>query len=348
MSLYSVFKNIAFKFDPEKIHDLTISSAHIAPKFADLFTRIKSDDRFALDSPCMQWKFPVGVAAGFDKNAKAISFFEKLGFGALEVGTITKQPQIGNPKPRVFRHAKINSLQNGMGFPNAGSDEILKNIKQSEHSHLILGSNIGKNKNTTEANTPEEYAYLYKMFAPVSNYIVVNISSPNTPGLRSFQKKEMLAPILQAINEEKKLIHRPIFIKIAPDLSEDEVVMLCELSKEYEFNGIIATNTTIQHEFGAGGLSGDFIKPYSQKVRSLVCQNLKEDSSQVIIGVGGISTYDEVKEFWKQGGHFVQVYTSFIYHGPQLLADIKNGIRSDLIKYGFKNLNEFHQNIHQI
>ncbi len=348
MSLYSVFKNIAFKFDPEKIHDLTISSAHKAPQLADLFSPTSRDSRFKLTTNHMSWDFPIGVAAGFDKNALAISFFEKLGFGALEVGTITKKPQIGNPKPRIFRHGDINSIRNAMGFPNAGSEEILKNIKTSDKSSIVLGSNIGKNKDTTEADTPQEYSYLYKMFAPFSDYLVVNISSPNTPGLRSFQKKEMLVPILEAINSERKVLPKPTFIKIAPDLNEEEVKMLCELSKEFQFSGIIATNTTIQHDFGKGGLSGDYIKPYSQKIRAQVCDILKEDPKQVIIGVGGISSYAEVKEFWKLGGHFAQVYTSFIYRGPELLREIEQGILNDLNKYQFLNLQEFHQNIKKI
>ena len=345
---YSVFKALAFKLDPEFIHDLTINTAHFSPLMSELFNPPKIDERYQLKLGEMTWRFPVGVAAGFDKNARAISFFERLGFGAIEVGTVTKKPQIGNPKPRIHRHSEINSIQNAMGFPNEGSERILKNLLSTKNQKLSVGVNIGKNKDTTEQDTPAEYAYLYQMFAPHCDYLVINISSPNTPGLRNFQKKELLSPILEAIKEVHSKVSKPIFIKIAPDLNDDEIKMICELSKEFQFNGIIATNTTTQHHFGKGGLSGQYIKPYSQKVRQKVCQYLKEDPSQQVIGVGGIDSYDEIKEFWKQGGGFVQVYTGFIYKGPQLLKDISQGILRDMEKYQFSNLQQMYQNIQRV
>lgn len=345
MNIYSVFKHLAFKIDPELIHDITISSAHLLPKASDLFNPLKHDNKYHLKCGELNWNFPVGVAAGFDKNAMAINFFESLGFGAIEVGTVTKLPQIGNKKPRVFRHPKINSIQNAMGFPNAGSSEILKNIQNTELKSICLGVNIGKNKDTTELDTPSEYAELYNSFAPYCDYLVVNISSPNTPGLRNFQKKELLAPILEAINTERKLFHRPTFIKIAPDIEDKDLLMICDLSKEYGFSGIIATNTTTQHDFGKGGLSGAYIKPYAAKVRKKSCEYLKEDPSQLIIGVGGIDSYTEIKDFWKQGGSFVQVYTGFIYQGPQLLKSIATEINYDLDKYNFSTVQELFENI---
>lgn len=348
MNLYSVFQHIAFKFDAEQTHDLTLNLLSKAPLISDLFYPLNNEPKLTLTLNDLSWKFPVGLAAGFDKNAKCINFFDRMGFGASEVGTITKLKQIGNPKPRVFRIKEIASLRNAMGFPNAGSEEILKNIQKSSPYTLTLGANLGKNKDTSEADTPAEYAYLYKMFAPHVNYLVVNISSPNTPGLRSFQKKELLLPIMESLIEERKNLHKPVFIKIAPDMDGEDIKMICELSKEKNFSGIIATNTTIQHDYGKGGLSGDYIKPYATKVRNKVCEYLREDPTQSIIGVGGISTYQEIKDFWKLGGGFTQVYTAYIYHGPGLLKNIQKEILADMKKYQFKTLQEMYQNIKEV
>ena len=339
MNFYSVFKQFAFKLDPEFIHDVTINSAHHLPQLAKVFNSVQKNDKYSLKTNNLSWNFPVGVAAGFDKNALAINFFEELGFGAVEIGTITKLAQVGNPKPRVFRHPKISSVQNAMGFPNQGSERILKNLRQTK-TNICIGANIGKNKETTEKDTPAEYAYLYQMFADYSDYLVVNISSPNTPGLRSFQKKDLLMPIMQALKEVQKNNFKPLFIKIAPDLELDDLKMICELCKEFDFSGVVATNTTIQHDFGVGGLSGKYIKQYSQKIRAKTCEFLKEDPKQTIIGVGGIDSYQEIKDFWKQGGSFTQVYTSFIYQGPQLLEDIANDINKDLQKYGVNSVQD--------
>jgi dihydroorotate dehydrogenase len=346
MDIYSVFKSIAFKQDPEFIHDLALKFAHHTPSSAKLFAQEITKD-LSLSVNNLTWKTPIGLAAGFDKNAYCIDFFDNLGFGAIEVGTITKLAQKGNPKPRIFRHENIKSIQNAMGFPNKGSQVIFDNLIK-RNSKLCIGSNIGKNKRTETDKTPKEYASLYERFAPVSDYITINISSPNTPGLRSFQKKELLSPILKAIHEERRKCSKPTFIKIAPDLELEEVKLICELSKEYLFSGIIATNTTTQHEFGKGGLSGDFIKPIAQKLRFQVCDILRETPNQTIIGVGGISTYQEIKDFWKAGGSFVQIYSALIYQGPQLLNSIYSEMCKDIQKNELNNLQDLYQNIKEI
>ncbi len=348
MNTYSVFKHLAFRLDPEFTHDSTLKIANTSPWLASFFNATKPNEKLELKTPVLTFPFPVGVAAGFDKNAIAIPFFEKLGFGALEVGTVTKKPQIGNPKPRISRHPSINSLQNAMGFPNSGADKIFKNMTENLPKKMKLGTNIGKNKDTSELETPNDYLYLYKKFAPISDYMAINISSPNTPGLRSFQKKDKLKPIVEAISSgQKESKKKPTFLKIAPDLEESEIRMICELAKEFSLDGIIATNTTIQHNFGAGGVSGDYIKPYSQKARKIACDVLREDPTQTVIGVGGISSYNEIKQFWKQGGLFTQIYTSFIYHGPNLLKEIEKSILGDLSRLGLENLDqliEFYRN----
>jgi len=348
MNPYSVFKFIAFKFDAEQIHDLTLNLLSKAPPISDFFHPLKQDHRTKLSIGDLSWNFPVGLAAGFDKNAQCIPFFEKAGLGSIEVGTVTKLKQAGNPKPRIFRLPQEQSVRNAMGFPNAGSELILKNIQKAKVNKICVGTNLGKNKETSEIDTPEEYAYLYEKFAPVSDYLVINISSPNTPGLRSFQKKDFLLPILEAVDEKRKVCQKPIYIKISPDLADDDLKMICELSKLMKFSGIIATNTTTQHTFGAGGLSGNYIRDISKTMRSKVCEILKEDPSQNIIGVGGISSYQDIKDFWKQGGGLCQVYTSYIFKGPQMLHDIQNEIVTDLEKYQFSNLQEMYQNIKEI
>ena len=343
MNLYSVFKQLAFKLDPELIHDMAINSAHSLPALSLLFSPLKESPKYSISHNDLRWSFPVGLAAGFDKNARAIDFFKNMGFGAVEIGTITKKAQKGNEKPRIFRHPEIESLQNSMGFPNQGAAKIKENLLKLKNSDICIGANIGKNKDTTSEKTPAEYAYLYELFAPHCQYLVVNISSPNTPGLRDFQKKEMLTPILDALCEQKKKLDRPLLIKIAPDMEDKDVAMICELSKEYAFNGIVATNTTIKHSFGVGGLSGKYLKKISKGVRSKVCEVLREDPSQTIIGAGGIDSYQEIKEFWQEGGHFVQLYTALIYQGPTLLKQIANDIDLDLKKYKIRTVTELHQ-----
>ena len=254
MNIYSVIKPIAFKLDPEKIHDMIIYAGAKNSKIGLLPGVFNNNENLSLKINDLTWKSPVGLAAGFDKNAQALDFFSNIGFGAIEAGTITKLPQIGNDKPRIWRHPHINSIQNAMGFPNQGADQILKNIKKRKNKQTTLGINIGKNKQTSELDTPSEYAYLYEKFAPFADYLVINISSPNTPGLRSFQKKELLSPILEAATEERLKRPRPLFLKISPDMDIHDIDTICELAKEFKLSGIIATNTTADHSLGTGGM----------------------------------------------------------------------------------------------
>lgn len=344
MNLYPLFKSIAFQFDAEQVHHLTMKALSTTPYIANLLPRVSENSKYELYKNGLCWSFPVGLAAGFDKNAQCIEFFEKLGFGAIEVGTITKLAQVGNARPRIFRYPNEESIRNAMGFPNLGSDEILKEIHKSNSRKINLGANLGKNKNTTIAETPREYAELYQKFAPVSDYLVINISSPNTKGLRSFQQKDQLAPLLSAVSEKHKQIPKPLFLKISPDLEPNEITLICELIKEYDLNGIIATNTSSNHTLGPGGLSGRSIKKQARSLRAKVCECLAEDKSKTIIGVGGIDSYQDIVDFWKMGGDFVQVYTSFIYQGPKLLTHIKNGIDKDLEKHKCRSLNELLKN----
>jgi dihydroorotate dehydrogenase len=338
MNIYPYFKYFAFKADPENIHE---KSMHLFNKFPNIYKIFPipahNPSKYSLNDGHMSWDFPIGLAAGFDKNAQAIDFFSQVGFGSVEVGTVTPKPQTGNDRPRIWRYPDTNTIRNAMGFPNAGSHEILKNIKSSRKRNC-LGVNLGKNKLTSLADTPKEYAFLYEYFVDVADYLVINISSPNTPGLRDLQTKEAFRDICQAIDEKRKLNKKPLYLKISPDLGDESINDMIDLAKEFKLSGIIATNTTTQHSFDKGGLSGDYIKEISSSIRKKVCDAAREEKSLSVIGVGGISSFDEVLEFWKQGGSFTQIYSSFIFHGPKLLQDIQLDLDRYLHKTGHKNV----------
>lgn len=340
MNLYSLFKYYAFKKDPEEIHELSMSMFKRMPHLASLIQGASPQEKYRLSDGHISCDFPVGLAAGFDKNAQAIEFFSLCGFGAIEVGTVTKEPQVGNLRPRIWRLPEIQSLRNAMGFPNAGCEVIKENILSSKFN-TSLGVNIGKNKDTTFEDTPAEYAYLYEYFASFSDYLVINISSPNTPGLRDLQTKDSFRAICEAVDEKRKVISKPLYLKIAPDLAKEDILDLVDLAKEFKLSGIIATNTTIQHDYEKGGLSGQYIKDISRNVRKIVCESAREVDDLSVIGVGGIDTFKEIHEFWKDGGTFVQIYSSFVFQGPKILTTIQNDIDLLLKKTQATSLQEY-------
>ena len=339
MSLYDGFKFLAFKSDPEKIHELMMNSFRLFPSSASFLPHINADPKLCLSDGHMQWNFPVGLAAGFDKNAQAIDFFSRLGFGAIEVGTVTPVKQIGNPRPRIFRIPQSQALRNSMGFPNHGSDKVLQNIQSTNVSNT-LGINLGKNKNTSIDKTAQEYRLLYKKFAPVADYLVINISSPNTPGLRSFQNPAALRDICNQLQDVRTQLSRPLYLKISPDLEKKDVYDLVDLAKRFAFSGIIATNTTTQHQYKSGGLSGGPLKDIAKNIRTWSCEAAKEKKDLSVIGVGGISTFEDVLNFWKLGGTFVQIYTAFIYHGPGILVKLQQEMLDYLEQSGHNSLQE--------
>ncbi len=320
MAFYSFFKALLFQFDPEQIHDFSIRQMRRFPQAADVLPKAKPDKRHQLSDGHMTWSFPIGLAAGFDKNAKACDFLSRLGFGAIEVGTITPKAQAGNPRPRIQRLAKDESLVNAMGFPNEGAEKIRSRIETLKlKSPALLGANLGKNKDTSAQQTPEDYALLYEAFAPVTNYLVINISSPNTPGLRALQSKEGFRSICEAVEEKRSALRRPLYLKIAPELDPKDLRDLVELCKEFELSGIIATNTSLKHEHGAGGISGRLMREEAKKARELALDMTRETRDLSVIGAGGISCFEDVLDFWKKGGKMAQIYTSFIYQGPGIL-----------------------------
>ena len=319
--LYRVIFNIMFKrMNPEFAHDLVVFGLK-ALNAIGLLRAPKAKETETVMGLSFENRF--GMAAGFDKNAELIRPLHALGFSHVEIGTVTKRAQPGNPKPRMFRLPKANALINRMGFNNDGADEIatrLSKLRESGARLPIIGVNIGKNKDTNPEDAPSDYRYCTEKLAPLSDYLVVNVSSPNTPGLRDLQQVESLRPILSAVIEAAQ--SKPVLVKIAPDLSNEDVVAVCDLVKELDLAGVVATNTTISrdavsslpHASEAGGLSGSILFPRSLEVVRLVRHEL--GSHKVVIGVGGVSDRADFQEMIKAGADLVQAYTGFVYGGP--------------------------------
>lgn len=285
----------------------------------------------------IQFSNPVGLGAGFDKNAKYLAELECLGFGFVEIGTVTPLSQAGNDKPRLFRLPKDKALINRMGFNNDGVKEIAKRLKKwkekNKNSKLVIGGNIGKNKITPNEDAWKDYEICFKELHPYVDYFVVNVSSPNTPGLRELQEKESLRKILthlQAINTSQPA-PKPLLLKIAPDLTQEQIDDVIDLALEIKLDGLVATNTTISRSglqtsasrvqaIGAGGLSGLPVKQRSTEVVKYICQ--KTGGKIPVIASGGIFTGDDAKEKLDAGASLIQVWTGFIYEGPGIVKRI--------------------------
>ena len=279
---------------------------------------------------------PVGIAAGFDKNATHISEFEKFGFGFIEIGTVTPKPQVGNPKKRLFRLKEDTAIINRMGFNNDGVANIKNGLKKKYN--VLIGGNIGKNKVTPNSQAKNDYIICFKELYNCVDYFVVNVSSPNTPGLRELQSKEFLNDLFIDMNKLrlKETIKKPILIKISPDLSKAKIIEILEVIEINNIDGIIATNTTIdfpnlnsKNKNEKGGLSGAPLYDKSNEVISFISK--KTNGKLPIIGVGGISTPEQAVKKIKAGAHLIQLYTGIIYEGPNLIKKIKR----KLINYEF-------------
>jgi dihydroorotate dehydrogenase len=344
--LYSAFKKIAFSIDPEKVHNITLDLLSRHPLLFSLVTdQGPLSSNYQVQVGKLTWPFPVGLAAGLDKNCVALDYFSRTLFGAIEVGTVTPKPQEGNPKPRMFRYPEQESLRNKMGFNNLGANQILENIKSSINHGRILGVNLGKNKITLEEKAFEDYLFLYEKFSPVADYLVINVSSPNTPGLRDLQRSENLRIIFNSLKNVRSLYPKPLYLKISPDLSFEDVGPIIDLVKEFKLEGIIATNTTIMENLGEGGISGKLCFKKSREMRKYILERTKESPEIQVIGVGGISCFADLLDFWKMGGKVVQIYSSLIFQGPHILNNFKMGIDKYMKKTGSKNLEELIKNI---
>ncbi|MDK9735784.1 quinone-dependent dihydroorotate dehydrogenase [Vibrio sp. D404a] len=331
--LYRLARTGFFQLDAEKAHDLAIQNfKRFTGTPVDLLYRQQLPHR-PVEVMGLTFKNPVGLAAGLDKNGECIDAFGAMGFGFVEVGTVTPRPQAGNDKPRLFRLVEAEGIINRMGFNNLGVDNLVENVKKSNYDG-ILGINIGKNKDTPIEKGAEDYLICMEKVYQYAGYIAVNISSPNTPGLRSLQYGEALDELLaelktkQAELEEKHGKYVPLALKIAPDLSDDEISQICESLIKNKIDGVIATNTTLdrsivegmKHANEAGGLSGRPVQSRSTEVVRKLYEELGDELP--IIGVGGVDSYVAAKEKMMAGAKLVQVYSGFIYKGPSLVSDI--------------------------
>ena len=313
--MYTKLRPVLFKFDSEKVHDLSMKAmATNSGALRKMFKGLKSEELRPVQSKNMSWKHSIGLAAGFDKDAKALNFLDHLGFGAIEVGTVTLEPQIGNDRPRIWRIPEKNSLRNAMGFPSAGSAEVLKRVKKY-NGKACLGVNIGKNKETTLEEATDEYLLLYEIFEHYCDYIVINVSSPNTAGLRELQERSRLEALLKPFKDIPN--RKPVYIKVSPDETTNSINEIVGIAKENRLSGIIATNTSSNHEFDKGGISGEMITERSK----MIWKNLLNqcDDEFDLIAVGGFSKPEHFEEYFDLGGKFAQVYTSFVYQGPDIL-----------------------------
>jgi dihydroorotate dehydrogenase len=286
---------------------------------------------------CMGLTFdnPIGLAAGLDKNAECIDAFSAMGFGYIEVGTTTPRAQLGNEKPRLFRLPEHQSIINRMGFNNKGVDYLVEQVKASRYKG-VLGINIGKNKDTPEENAIDDYLICMRKVYELASYITINISSPNTPGLRNLQYGEALLSLLSKLKEEQTLLHKafgkyvPLAVKIAPDNTNEEIQNIANALLDTGMDAVIATNTTLardavsEHKYGSemGGLSGAVLTEKSNEVNKLLSKALK--GKIPIIGVGGISNKHDAKQRYEAGATLLQVYSSFIYQGPPLIKELIN------------------------
>jgi dihydroorotate dehydrogenase len=336
---YPAIRKVLFQFDAETIHELTIKglkSTGSTPLNALYKQRVAKKPVTVMG---INFPNPLGLAAGLDKNGECINAFAAMGFGFIEVGTVTPRPQPGNPKPRIFRLPEVNAVINRMGFNNKGVDYLVSQVRSAKFSG-VLGINIGKNKDTLDENAKDDYIHCMQKVYDFASYITINISSPNTPGLRSLQYGDALNELLSALKVEQAKLEKqynkyvPIAVKIAPDLTEDEVKSIAISLIDNNIDGVIATNTTLSRkgveglEYGneQGGLSGGPVKEKSTTVISLLAKAL--DNKLPIIGVGGIASSHDANEKLIAGASLVQIYTGFIYQGPPLVKEIVNGVKT--------------------
>jgi len=338
-----------FLVDPEKIHHFVFKILRLQSNIPGV--RPLLDKLFNFDNPDLKkelfglsFRNPVGLAAGFDKDAKLIDELASLGFGFIEIGTLTPLPQPGNDKPRLFRLSEDQALINRMGFNNEGVTAAVERLKKRK-SNVIIGGNIGKNKTTPNENAADDYATCFDILFPYVDYFVVNISSPNTPGLRDLQDKEPLRNLLLHLKQlsSTKAVYKPMLLKISPDLTESQLDDIIEILKDTKLDGVVATNTTVARDglkrerskieaIGNGGLSGAPLKNRS----TAIIKYLREKLGPLfpIIGVGGIMNSQDALEKISAGADLVQLYTGFIYEGPELVSEINKTILREMPKRG--------------
>lgn len=332
----SLVRSLLFHFDPEWVHHFSFKSLQNFRKVPGLSVFLRK--KFQLNDPRLErevfgikFKNPVGLAAGFDKDAKLYKELDDLGFGFIEIGTVTPKPQPGNKKKRLFRLKEDEAIINRMGFNNDGVEAAVKRLRSNKN--VIIGGNIGKNKITPNEKAGEDYKICFEALFDHVDYFVVNVSSPNTPNLRELQDKEPLTNLLNSLQQlnSAKPIQKPILLKIAPDLTDLQLLDIIDIVKETKIAGVIATNTTISREGltsenknETGGLSGKPLKNRATEVIRFLSE--KSENAFPIIGVGGIHSPEDALEKLDAGASLVQLYTGFIYEGPGLIKRINKAI----------------------
>jgi dihydroorotate dehydrogenase len=343
--MYKLLRNILFWFDAEKVHYFSMNLLQFFCKFSFIKNSLKkiftpTGRNLSRNFFGLTFSNPVGLAAGFDKNARYLSELWVLGFGFVEIGTVTPLPQEGNPKPRLFRLPKDKAIINRMGFNNEGATIVAKRVKRFRETgiRLIIGGNIGKNKNTPNENAWKDYETCFTILHEYVDYFVVNVSSPNTPGLRELQQKDSLRKILsnlQQLNSAKK-IKRPLLLKISPDLLPNELDDIIDLAVEIKLDGLVATNTTLSRsnlisaeneidKAGAGGLSGRPLAKESTRITGYIFE--KTNGTIPVMSNGGIFNGGDAKEKFKAGAGLIQVWTGFIFEGPSIVKKICNSLQ---------------------
>ncbi|NEV93773.1 quinone-dependent dihydroorotate dehydrogenase [Psychroflexus sp. YR1-1] len=331
-----ILRPLLFQFDPEAVHHFSFNALKLAYRFPGVSHLLRKtfaleDKRLEREVFGLRFKNPVGLAAGFDKNAELYKELSTLGFGFIEIGTVTPKAQAGNPKKRLFRLKEDSAIINRMGFNNEGVDEAVKRLKSN--TNVLIGGNIGKNKVTPNEEAVLDYDYNFDALFDYVDYFVVNVSSPNTPNLRALQDKAPLTQLLSHLQtkNKKKSNPKPILLKIAPDLTESQLLDIIEIVEITKIDGVIATNTTIsragltsENKEEAGGLSGMPLRKSSTEV----IRFLSEQSNKAfpIIGVGGIMSPEDALEKLEAGASLVQLYTGFVYEGPGLVKAINQAI----------------------
>lgn len=343
-SLYrSALRPALFNLDAERAHELTLGALSVAHRCALARSALRAafgvedDGSLAVELFGRRFPTPLGVAAGLDKGAVAYNALGAMGFSFVEVGTVTARPQPGNPRPRLFRLPRDGAVINRMGFNNAGCDAVARSLAAHPPDRVIVGVNLGKSKVTALSDAPADYAASARALAPYADYAVINVSSPNTPGLRSLQSVDALAGIVRAVRPELSRRGVPLLVKIAPDLADEDVDAVVDLALAEGLAGLVATNTTLRRDglatpagevraLGDGGLSG---APLRERSRAVVARiSSRAGRSLPVIGVGGVSSADDAWALIEAGASLVQVYTGFIYQGPTMALELTEGLRS--------------------
>jgi dihydroorotate dehydrogenase len=342
---YETLKGVLFRLSPEQAHAVAGWGLRALSRLSPL--RKYYTSRFFVSHPMLRQELwgstflnPVGLGAGYDKNGQYLLSTPALGFGYTEIGTVTPKPQPGNDKPRLFRLTRDASLQNAMGFNNYGSHYMVERLKDLYFYDYPIGINIGKNKHTCERDALKDYETLLRAFKAYGTYIVINISSPNTPGLRDLQNEHFIKALFKMA---RAITDQPILLKIAPDITVEEALHLCTIAIEAGASGIIATNTTTDYTLSPyakrfGGISGALLKEKSYQLFRGIARDLHDKT--VLISVGGVDSAEEAYRRIRAGASLVQVYSMLIYRGPALIREINEGLVELLKADGYRHISE--------